>query len=306
MKAAAYIRVSSVDQVDGHSLEAQERAIGEYCRSRGWELVTVYREEGKSAHTDSIHKRPIFRQLLDDCSKGQIDVVVVHTMDRWSRNMQVAMASMSILGREGVELKSVTEDLDRSTPLGKFSTTLVMGMAEMFSAMLGTHVKKGVSERARRGLHLGAVPFGYQSCWENKQLVCDPEHPGGVHIDAREAVAVREMFRRYASGLTTTTQLATWMNDQGFRTRNKHRNSSGNGDPRLFTNASVRVILHNPFYAGKIRHKDEILPGVHEPLFSEQLYEAVQAALKRNHGRSETLHPRPEREYLLKPESPRR
>jgi site-specific DNA recombinase len=114
------------------------------------------------------------------------------------------------------------------------------------------------------------------------------------------------MFRRYASGLTTTTQLATLMNDQGFRTRNKHRNSSGNGDPRLFTNASVRVILHNPFYAGKIRHKDEILPGVHEPLFSEQLYEAVQAALKRNHGRSETLHPRPEREYLLKPESPRR
>ena len=38
-------------------------------------------------------------------------------MDRWSRNMQVAMASMSILGREGVDLRSVTEDLDRSTPL---------------------------------------------------------------------------------------------------------------------------------------------------------------------------------------------
>ena len=68
MKATAYIRVSNTEQVDGHSLEAQERAIGEYCRTRGWELVTVYREEGKSAHTDSIHKRPIFRQLLDDCS----------------------------------------------------------------------------------------------------------------------------------------------------------------------------------------------------------------------------------------------
>ena len=105
MKATAYIRVSSAEQVDGHSLEAQERAIGEYCRSRGWELVTVYREEGKSAHTDSIHKRPVLRQLLDDCSKGQIDFVVVHTMDRWARNMQVAMASMSILGRAGVSSK---------------------------------------------------------------------------------------------------------------------------------------------------------------------------------------------------------
>ena len=70
MKAVAYIRVSSQDQVDGHSLEAQIRAIQEYCRSRGWELVAVYREEGKSAHTDSIAKRPRFRQLLDDSSKG--------------------------------------------------------------------------------------------------------------------------------------------------------------------------------------------------------------------------------------------
>jgi hypothetical protein len=62
MKATAYIRVSNTEQVDGHSLEAQERAIGEYCRTRGWELVTVYREEGKSAHTDSIHKRPLLKR----------------------------------------------------------------------------------------------------------------------------------------------------------------------------------------------------------------------------------------------------
>ena len=105
MKAVAYIRVSSQDQIDGHSLEAQERAIQEYCRTRGWKLVAIYREEGKSAHTDSIPKRPIFRQLLDDCSKGMFEAVIVHTMDRWARNMQVAMASMSILGREGVDLK---------------------------------------------------------------------------------------------------------------------------------------------------------------------------------------------------------
>ena len=164
MRVAAYIRVSSLDQVDGHSLEAQIRAIREYCRSRGWELVAIYREEGKSAHTDSIAKRPKFRQLLDDSSKGQFDVVVVHTMDRWARNLKVAKDSMSVLGRNGVELKSVTEDLDRSTPLGRFSTTLVMGMAEMFSDVLGTHVQKGVTERARQGLHLGGIPFGYDSC----------------------------------------------------------------------------------------------------------------------------------------------
>jgi len=167
MRVAAYIRVSSRDQVDGHSLEAQIRAIREYCLTRGWELVAIYREEGKSAHTDSMYKRPKFRQLLDDCTDGLFDVVVVHTMDRWARNVQVAMNSMSILGKSGVDLKSVTEDLDRSTPLGKFSTTLVMGMAEMFSDVHGTHVMKGVSERVIKGLHLGAIPFGYDNCKES-------------------------------------------------------------------------------------------------------------------------------------------
>ena len=73
MKAVAYIRVSSQDQVNGHSLDAQERLFRELCKNRGWEPVRVYREEGKSAHTDSIQKRPKFRQLLEDSGKKEFD-----------------------------------------------------------------------------------------------------------------------------------------------------------------------------------------------------------------------------------------
>ncbi|HIM37555.1 MAG TPA: recombinase family protein, partial [Dehalococcoidia bacterium] len=70
--------------------------------------------------------------------------------------------------------------------------------------------------------------------------------------------------------------------------------------PRLFTVASVRGILHNSFYAGMIRHRDEVLSGVHDSLVTDEIFQAVQIAMKRNSGRSETLNPRPEREYLLK------
>ncbi len=65
MKAVAYIRVSDVSQVDGHSLDAQERLFRQYCESKRWTLVRVYREEDRSAHSDSISKRPILRQLVD-------------------------------------------------------------------------------------------------------------------------------------------------------------------------------------------------------------------------------------------------
>ncbi len=71
-------------------------------------------------------------------------------------------------------------------------------------------------------------------------------------------------------------------------------------EPRLFTTAPIRGILHNPLYTGRVRHKDQLLPGVHEALVSTSIFDAVQTTMKKNSGRSETLHPRPEREYLLK------
>ena len=91
MKAVAYIRVSSQEQVDGHSLDAQERLFRELCQNRDWEPVSIYREEGRSAHVDSINKRPVFRQLLEDAATGAFEVVVVHTLDRWSRNLKVML-----------------------------------------------------------------------------------------------------------------------------------------------------------------------------------------------------------------------
>ena len=63
MRAVAYIRVSSLSQVEGHSLDAQERLFYELCKNRGWEPVSIYREEGKSAHVEAIARRPVFRNF---------------------------------------------------------------------------------------------------------------------------------------------------------------------------------------------------------------------------------------------------
>ncbi len=120
----------------------------------------------------------------------------------------------------------------------------------------------------------------------------------------QETEAVRELFRRYATGTTTLSQLATWLNGQGLRTRNMKKIADGSGilqgGPRLFTTASVRGILHNSFYYGKVKHLEQLLPGAQEPLVSEELFQTVQSAMKRNSGRSSTLNPHPAREYLLK------
>ena len=73
-------------------------------------------------------------------------------------------------------------------------------------------MKKGKSEQAHKGLHLGGIPFGYHSCWDgnkgDRHLKCQPEHPGGMHLVTQEVEAARELFSRYATGATTLTQPA--------------------------------------------------------------------------------------------------
>ena len=189
--------------------------------------AAVYREEGRTAHVDAIAKRPVFRQLLHDAALGQFDIVIVHTLDRWARNLRV---------------------------------------------QLENHITKGVSERALQGKHLGSGPFGYLPC---SLAGCDPEHPGGVHPVESEAAAVRTLFRRYATGTTTCVRLAAWMNREGFRTRNRHRFGRDEAEGQFFTNSSVKTILKNAFYAGRIRHRDELLDGVHEALVSWAQFEQV-------------------------------
>ena len=307
-RAVAYLRLSSISQVDGHSLNAQERLFNQLCESRGWAAVRVYREEGQSAHSESVKKRPIFRQLMEDARRDQFDIVVVHTLDRWSRNLRVTLESLANLGMHNVALVSITENIDYSTPEGMLTTQLLGSFAQFFSNMLGTHVSKGLDERANEGRHTGGIPFGYESCWMSqdgeRRRRCPKEHSGGVHLIASEVAAVREMFKRYSTGSTTLSQLAAWLNASGLRTRNTKHLAGADGKlspgPKLFTTASVRGILHNAFYSGLVRHRKQLRPGAHEPVVGQELFDLVQDKMRQNSGRSTTLSPHPERDYLLK------
>ena len=175
--------------------------------------------------------------------------MVVHTFDRWSRNLRVMLESMGVLAQNGVGLVSITENIDYSTPHGKMATPMLGSVAEFSSVALATHVKKGIGERARQGLHLGSLPFSVthpagRSPRENAGSDVSPSNGSGIHIHLEERRAVKELFGRYASGTVTLATLASWLNDQGFRTRNRHRLPDGQGnqttESRLFTIASVR------------------------------------------------------------------
>ena len=132
MRAVGYYRVSDEDQVDGYSMDAQRRDFFELCRQKGWEVPKTYTEEGRSVWAESIDKRPAFREMLDDAKARRFDIVVAHTLNRFSRNLLVTLESFRTLSQNDVSFVCVKHDIDYSTPEGRLFMVMLGAFAQYF------------------------------------------------------------------------------------------------------------------------------------------------------------------------------
>lgn len=189
-RVAAYVRVSDKDQVDGYSLDAQRQQIEAFSQRNGYELGSVYVEEGRSAHNDHIDRRPRLSTLLQDAAQHAFDLVVVHTLDRWARNMSVQCQALERLGKANVGFASVQENVDYTTPAGKLMLAVMGGVSQFHSDQLGVHVSKAFRQKANLGLAVGPIPFGYLVGEDHLSL----PHP-------EQASAVIQLFERRATGI---------------------------------------------------------------------------------------------------------
>lgn len=255
VRAAGYVRVSDESQVETHSLEAQRREIARYCERHGYQLISMYSDEGVSAHSDQIAKRPELVALLEAAKCNEFDVVVVHTLDRWARNVGVQRQALQHLGDAHVGFASVTESIDFTTPAGKLMLTMIGGVSEFFSDQLAVHVSKSKKVRVENGLPAGPLPFGYRA-----------EEPAAVATPLLdEASAVVGVFERKVAG-DTNGQIAEWLNEQGFATRTG----------RMFTGHAIKDMLRTRFYIGVIMYQGREYPGRHAPIVSLDLFEEAQ------------------------------
>jgi Site-specific recombinases, DNA invertase Pin homologs len=130
-RVAVYARFSSDNQRD-ESIDAQVRAIRKYCEDNGYIVVKVYIDRAKSATSD---KRPAFQQMIADSALGLFDVVMVHKLDRFSRDRYDSAVYKHKLKKNGVRVFSVLERLDDS-PESIMMESVLSGMAEHYSKNL--------------------------------------------------------------------------------------------------------------------------------------------------------------------------
>lgn len=160
MKVAGYTRVSSQEQVEGFSLEAQRAAITRYCAFKGWEAPVFYEDAGVSGYTDDISRRPAFARMMADAEAGAFGVVVCHKLDRFARSLLVTMTELKRLSAARVAFVSISEDMDFSSPIGEVALVMLAALAQYFSRNLSTETKKGLDQRRLSGAHIGGIPYG--------------------------------------------------------------------------------------------------------------------------------------------------
>jgi DNA invertase Pin-like site-specific DNA recombinase len=250
----SYVRVSTQRQgALGTSLTEQKAAIDRYAQRYNLRIIKQYEERETAAKAG----RPVFLEMLKALKQGKADGIVIHKIDRSARNLK-DWADLGSLIDSGIEVHFANESLDLNSRGGRLSADIQAVVAADYIRNLREETKKGIYGRLKQGLYPFRARVGYLDAGKG-----EPKR-----LDHFQAPLVRRAFELYALGNCGLNALVERMYEAGLRNKNG----------RKITRNGLVCILKNPFYMGIIRIDTvgEIFHGVHEPIVSKVLFDAVQ------------------------------
>lgn len=147
-----YARVSTIDQDTALQLDAL----------RGAGVERIFSESGSG-----VGPRPALRQALESLVFG--DVLVVWKIDRVARSLPDLLRILDRLKSCGASIRSLTEPIDTSTPLGEFTFQILGAVAQLERSMIRERVMAGQAAARARGKRWG--PSRSLSVEQEAQLV---------------------------------------------------------------------------------------------------------------------------------------
>jgi len=261
-RIACYTRISTDEDHQKYSLDAQKDRLEAYCKSQygdDWTLFKIYRDTESGTHMN----RPGLEEMLYDAEAKAFDTLLVFRVDRLSRKVRELAQMVDDLTKYGVTLKSITEPFDTSNAAGKMMLQMLGVFAEFEHATIVERTKVGMERKAKGGQFVGGnVPYGFR---------LDPEK--GLLIYEDEALIVRKMFKMYAFAKEGASAICHQLNEAGDRNRNGQK----------WGRRVVLYMLKNPVYVGKIRWREVLYKGHHDPLVSDVLFEKANEVLQERH-----------------------
>ena len=268
-RVVLYLRVSTEEQVDNFSLGTQEEICKKEAQRKGFEIVSIFREEGKSAKT--IVGRPQLLEMLDYCKKNRkvLSAILVYRLDRLSRQVGDYLYIKKKLAEYQISILSASEPTG-NTPTDRFIETMFANFAQFDNDVRSERTKNGMRARFLSGLHTGVVPYGYLN--ENGYAIKNPQA-----FDKLKAA-----WDLMLTGTISCRGIADIMNEWGLGLTFK-------GVKYPFRNQTANRLFRNKFYMGILtssRYPEEV-QGQHIPMVTSEQFYKVQAILD---GRNTNIH----------------
>jgi site-specific DNA recombinase len=278
LRCASYSRISPTPETEvgaNYSIASQKRAMADRARAKGYAEPMEFVDDNYSGAS---LERPELEKLREMIRARALDVVLVYSPDRLTRNLAHALLLREEAAKHGVALEFLSGDYADS-PEGRLMYSMQSVIGEFEREKFRERSARGRREKAKQGFVVGAVPFGYRylgrSEGERGKMVIDPE----------AADTVRTIFAWASEGLTMY-QIRNRLNERGIK--------SARGG--LWSRTTVHQILRNETFAGRVPS----LTGVTIPcpaIVDETVFQAVAARLARNRA---VRVGRPSKKYLLR------
>jgi len=222
-RAALYVRVSTQEQKNsGLSVDSQIDALEKYCEEQGYTVAGIYNDAGISARK-KYTKRPALLQLLEDCKKHEIDIILFTRLDRWFRAVAGYYEVQSVLDACKVPWRAIWEDYETETSQGIFKVNIMLSVAQAEADRDSEKIRSVMEFKRNNKEYIGGkVPVGYRI--EGKKIVKD-EKTRGIIEDMFEhyfqtfskAGTADYILSKYPGFVRTRTRLVKIMSSPAYR-----------------------------------------------------------------------------------------
>lgn len=268
MNVVIWARVSSREQAEGYSLDAQIRINRDKAEREGWKVLREF-VIAESARRGA--ERIAFNEMYDWVKKNarrlKIEGILAHKLDRICRNMRDAVRMQELEDAVGVKMVFVDNEFGPGAA-GALSFNVMAAISQYYSDNLRQEVRKGQEEKVRQGWMPCGVPYGYMNS-------DDRDEP--IKPDPETSKLVVRVFQLYSQGGMTFDMIGERLYREGYI----YRPST----PRL-SPGTISYILANRFYVGDIVWKGQIFPGKHRPLVERHTFQLCRDLLNGKNRRT--------------------
>lgn len=271
----AYVRISTLQEKQMDSFENQKEYYETYIRSiPTWNYAGIYADEGLSGR--STKNRIEFNRMINDAVEGKIDIIIVKSISRFSRNIIDVQKYLQLLRIHNVEVIFDKERLSSFNRNAELILNTLALCAEQESKAISDNIKWTYQRLGKQGIrHLGS----------NKVLGYD--EIDGVLVANERAETIRFIYTSYDQGLSIG-EIIEKLYEQGERTLY--------GKDK-FSHAAIKYILRNEIYVGdriiqknapkdfytkkpgREKYDSIYIKDDHEPIISRNIWERVQRIL---------------------------